>query len=230
MGLRVSVLTERALSKLRWPMTCSTPCIRGPCRDLVFLPLKFSQQTDPPLPKAGRAAAGWETPIKAPWRMPAQGELTGGCHISSAGSGLPSHTSGCTCSTRPRGSSLRPRAPGWVSCSRTPLHGTTETQQGGPRGPQCPRIKPAHSPGNLRFPPREKAPCRPKLPSVIHVRADRFGACMLLSSVDLPSSLSLTPVHLWHLQRALKSHVTCAPLEFSKFSEKGLVHMVYGET
>lgn len=58
MGLRVSVLTERALSKLRWPMTHSTPCVCGPWRDLVLLPLKFSQETDPPLPKAGRAAAG----------------------------------------------------------------------------------------------------------------------------------------------------------------------------
>lgn len=61
----------------------------------------------------------------------AGGGLTEGCHISSAGSGLPSHTCGCTCSRRPRGSSLRPRAPGWVSCSRTPPRGTTETQQGG---------------------------------------------------------------------------------------------------
>lgn len=53
---------------------------------------------------------------------------------------------------------------------------------------------------------------------------------MLLSSSNLPSSLNLTPVHLWHLQCALKSHVTYAPLKFSKFSEKGLVHMAYGET
>lgn len=63
------------------------------------------------------------------------GGLTGGCHISSAGSGLPSHMFGCTCSRRPTGSSLRPRAPGWASCSRTPPRGTTETQRGGP-GPR----------------------------------------------------------------------------------------------
>ena len=64
-------------------------------------------------------------------REKAGGGLTEGCHISSAGSGLPSHTCGCTCSRRPRGSSLRPRALGWVSCSHTPPRGTTETQQGG---------------------------------------------------------------------------------------------------
>lgn len=59
----------------------------------------------------------------------ARGELTGGCHISSAGIALLSHTFGCTCSRCPTGSSPRPHVQGWVSCSRTPQPDTTETHE-----------------------------------------------------------------------------------------------------
>ena len=120
-------------------------------------------------------------------REKARGGLTEGCHISSAGSGLPSHTCGCTCSRRPRGSSLRPRALGWVSCSHTPPRGTTETQQGG---------KAAHSTGNWS-PPREKTPCPPKPPVfIIYTKADYFGVCTFANFGNIPSLSNLTALRL----------------------------------
>lgn len=100
---------------------------------------------------------------------PGQGALTGGCHISSAGSGLLCHMYGCTCSRCPRGSSLRPRAPGWASCSHTPPLGTTETQ---------------------RFRAREKPPHTRKPLCGAHVTGGYFGVCVLANPADVtPTAL-----------------------------------------
>lgn len=146
MGLPASMFTARALSKPRRRMTHMTPLPPGGLGGISFffpLKLKFSSGDRPFLASDGKSC-DLETPIRAPWRMPGQGGLTGGCHTSSAGSGLLSHTSGCTCSKHPTGSSLHPRAPEWASCSHTLLRGTTETQQGRPRAPGPLSAKESH--------------------------------------------------------------------------------------
>lgn len=165
----------------------------GFCCCCCSLSSNSPQETDPPGHQAVKSC-GQETPIRAPWRMPAQGGLTGGCHTSSAGSGLLSHTSGCTCSTRPTGSSLRPRAPGWASCSRTPPRGTTETQQGGPRaqGTQRRRRQPAgaRAPHHCDSRHVSNHHASPQWLLVIHTKVDPFeeGLGMLVNSRDRPDT------------------------------------------
>lgn len=53
---------------------------------------------------------------------------------------------------------------------------------------------------------------------------------MLGNSRARPFLLALTPIHLWALHFALTVHTEWASLEFSKFSEKGLIHMALEET
>lgn len=149
--------------------------------------------------------------------MPGQGGLTGGCHISSAGSGLLSHTSGCTCSRHPMDSSLRPRAPGWASCSRTPRRGTTETQEGGPwaQGHSA-RVRQTRSlTTELQFLACEQTPSHQKSMFVIYIKVGYFRVCMFANSSDIPYLLYLTPTSFWGLDFALNFHMGCAPSGFS---------------
>ena len=137
-------------------------------------------------------------------REKAGGGLTEGCHISSAGSGLPSHTCGCTCSRHPRGTSLCPRALGWVSCSHTPPRGTTETQRGG---------KAAHSWVTDTFLMRNH-----HAPQSIYTKADYLGVCTFANFGDIPSVSNLTPLRLWGLDFAL--NVVMCPVQVFKTPRK----------
>lgn len=166
--------------------------------------LQSSVQTDPALLRP------WELWLGNPYQRALEetggGGLTEGCRISSAESELLCRMCGCTCSRHPKGSSLRPRALGWASCSHTHLRGTTETQQGGWLGHSAQGGNSPHS-LVLRYPLGERAPCHPNLISAVHTEVDYLGVCRLANSSDIPYILNQTLLSLWGLDFALTVHL-----------------------
>lgn len=109
-----SLCSERVPAKSRWHGTLKA--LKLNFTILFPITIQFSGIKKRP--------AEWDASCSRAW-----GELTGGCHTSSAGIALRYHMFCCTCSRCPMGSSPRPHVQGWVSCSHTPQPDTTETHK-----------------------------------------------------------------------------------------------------